>query len=292
MSWQACPGAIFYRRSLARKYLGTDDPAIVQTYFQDFSRFMQTAAVLYKRSAGTCVIVSSRNELILPFLHARTQSWVVNGRLVIDPAAIQTMEIIKTLFDNNYVPRNVSQWSDGWFAGMRDELRTDRREPVEVFSYFLPTWGLHYVLKPNARYTAGDWAMIQGPVAWRWGGTWLAARRDTPNAAAARELIRYLTTDADFQREYALVSGDLVTNMDAVNRISSQFSEPFLGGQNHYAMFAEIARNVSGLLEQSTDSIIEGYFQEAITAYILGEKSREQAIADFRRSVQTTLNIH
>ena len=27
MSWQVTPGAVFYRRSLAKKYLGTDDPA-------------------------------------------------------------------------------------------------------------------------------------------------------------------------------------------------------------------------------------------------------------------------
>ncbi|TAH54685.1 MAG: extracellular solute-binding protein, partial [Treponema sp.] len=32
LSWQATPGAMFYRRSLAKKYLGTDDPKEVQKY--------------------------------------------------------------------------------------------------------------------------------------------------------------------------------------------------------------------------------------------------------------------
>ncbi|MDR2574970.1 MAG: extracellular solute-binding protein, partial [Treponema sp.] len=38
MSWQAAPGALFYRRSLAKKYLGTDDPAQVQAYFNSFDK--------------------------------------------------------------------------------------------------------------------------------------------------------------------------------------------------------------------------------------------------------------
>ena len=32
MAWQVCPGAVFYRRSLAKQILGTDDPAEVQKY--------------------------------------------------------------------------------------------------------------------------------------------------------------------------------------------------------------------------------------------------------------------
>ena len=35
MAWQVCPGALFYRRSLAKKYLGTDDPVKVQEYVKD-----------------------------------------------------------------------------------------------------------------------------------------------------------------------------------------------------------------------------------------------------------------
>jgi hypothetical protein len=41
MSWQTTPGALFYRRSLAKKYLGTDDPTQVQMYLSDLPKFLE-----------------------------------------------------------------------------------------------------------------------------------------------------------------------------------------------------------------------------------------------------------
>ena len=77
-------------------------------------------------------------------------------------------------------------------------------------------------------------------------------------------------------------TGDLVSNTEVVNKIKDSFSEPYLRGQNHYAAFAEIAKNVNGKLAQSTDSAIESLFREAVSAYIYGEKTKERALADFK----------
>jgi len=296
MSWQACPGAMFYRRSLARKYLGTDDPAVVQTYFSDLNKFMETAELLKRNSNGSCVAVSSRGDLYNVFLGARRNPWVVNGRLTIDPVMERYMEASKIIHDNRYDAR-VGQWSEGWFEGMRDELVNTNGRPYEVFSYFLPTWGLHYVLKTNTTRnngisTSGDWAMIQGPSSWRWGGNWLGVYRNTPNAAAARQLIEYLVTNDNFLERYALDSGDIVANTTVVNRIKSNFMEPFLGGQNHYAAFAEMALGVNGRLVQRSDQIIESLFDEQVTAYVEGEKTKAQALADFRLIVQHQLGLN
>jgi len=295
LSWQACPGAMFYRRSLARRYLGTDDPAVVQTYFSSINKMMETAALLKTRSNGYCVLVSSRGDLYNPFLYARNSPWVVNGRLVIDPVMERYMDVCKTLYDSRMEGR-VGQWSAGWFEGMRDELWDDTGNAVEVFSYFLPTWGLHYVLKTNTTRanrtsSAGDWAMIQGPVAYRWGGTWLGAYKNTQNPAAAMELINYITTNDNFLERYARDTGDYVSSLTVMQRISGSFSEPFLGGQNHFAAFTEIAGNVDGRLSQSTDQSIEGLFSVQVEAYVRGEKTMAQALADFRRQAQTQLGL-
>ncbi|MDR0319954.1 MAG: extracellular solute-binding protein [Treponema sp.] len=290
MSWQACPGAFFYRRSLARRYLGTDDPATVQTYFTDFDKFLETAKRLKDSSNGSCVVVPSLGDLQFPFYGARSQPWVVNNRLAIDPVMDQYLEVCKTLYDYRLEGR-VGQWTEGWFAGMKGELR-DGRNTLQVFGYFLPTWGLQYVLKTNCGNTAGDWAMIQGPVSWRWGGTWLGAYRGTRNANRAIQMIEWLTTNDDFLRQYALATGDMVTNTNVINSIQGRFSEPFLGGQNHYAEFARMATGVNGRLTQSYDDVIQAFFQEALDAYVNGEKSKAQAISDFRRRVQSQVGIN
>jgi len=285
MSWQSYPGAMFYRRSLAKKYLGTDDPNVVQTYFSDFNKFLESAELLRVKSRGSCVVVSSRDDLRNPFLSARKDPWIVNGKPVIDPVMEEYMDICKTLHDNRMEGR-VGQWSEGWFDGMEGELKDESGKPMEVFSYFLPTWGLHYVFKTIAPGTAGDWAMIQGPSPYHWGGTWIAAYKGTKNVAAAKEFIRYATTDDVFLEAWAKDTGNIVNSINVINKIKDNYSEPYLGGQNHYAQFAETAKVINGKLLQATDDAIEALWDEAVSAYVHEEKTKAQAIADFRKKAE------
>jgi multiple sugar transport system substrate-binding protein len=288
LSWQATPGAMFYRRSLAKKYLGTDDPNVVQTYFANMNKFLETAQLLKDKSKDSCFVVLGTQDLYYPFLYNRKSPWVVDRKLVIDPAIEQYMDFCKTLLDNHYCEGD-GQWGDKWFAGMRGEYKRWDGKRTEIFSYFLPTWGLPYILKKNAPKTSGDWAMIPGPMTYRWGGTWLAAWRDTPNAEAAKDLIRYLTTDDNFLEGFAKATGDMVSNINVVNKISGNFKEPFLKNQNHYIEFAKLAQNVNGKLTTGYDDYILRYFQEELNAFFWEGKSKSQALSDFRAKVEYNL---
>jgi len=289
LSWQACPGALFYRRSLAKKYLGTDDPAKVQAYFSAWNKFLDTAKLLNEKSNGSCVIVPDSTALYRPLMSNRMSPWIVNGKLVIDPMVDVFLNLTKEIADNGY-HAGIGQWSDGWFASMRGEgKKAWDGTPVEVFSYFLPSWGLHYVLKENASKTSGDWAMIPGPCSYSWGGTWLGIYRGTNNPDAAKDLIRYLTTDDAFLEKYAKATGDLVSNTVVVNKIKNNFKEPYLKNQNHYAAFADMAQTVNGKLIQGTDQIMESIFMETALPYTWGEKTKEQAIEDFKARVKSQL---
>lgn len=290
LSWQAAPGAMFYRRSLAKKYLGTDDPAEVQKYFTDLNKFIESAKILKAKSNGNCVVVSTTGDMFMPYKGARKDPWVVNGKLFIDPAMEAYMDMAKLLKDEGLEGRQ-GQWAEGWFAGMKGELKTESGKPVEVFSYMLPTWGLHYVLKTNAPNTSGDWAMIPGPAPYRWGGTWVAAYKNTKVPNLAKEFIKYVATDDTFLEQWATTTGDVVSNNNVINKVKDTFSEPYLGGQNHYAEFAKMANNVDGKLTQGTDQAIEGAFGEAVNTYVNGEKTKAEAIAEFKEQVKSTLGI-
>jgi len=74
----------------------------------------------------------------------------------------------------------------------------------------------------------------------------------------------------------------MVNNIKVINKIKDTYSEPYLGGQNHYAEFAEMAKNVNGKLLQGSDEAIEAMFGEAMASYVNGEKSKDQALKDFR----------
>ena len=290
ISWQATPGAMFFRRSLALRYLGTDDPAAVQEYFANWNAFRETARRLNAASGGSVIVVPSAAELAFAFQGTRTQPWVVNGRLNIDPAMIEFMRTARYLRDNE-LEGGIAQWSAPWFAGMNGEVWDTRRGSLEVFAYFFPTWGLQYVLSVNARATFGDWAMIPGPAPWFWGGTWLAAYRDTAHPQAAKDLIRLLAMNEENLTRWATETGGFVSHTGVVENIVDGFSSSFLRGQNHYAIFAEIAAAINGGLAQGTDQIINGFFQEAVTMYANREATMEQALDWFRAAVEAELGL-
>jgi ABC-type glycerol-3-phosphate transport system substrate-binding protein len=291
MSWQVAPGALFYRRSYAKKYWGTDDPVEVQKKLKDLDTFFATARELDKASGGKCKIVSTSGDLFMPYKGARKDPWVVNDKLVIDPAMMNYMEVCKTIYDEHLDGRCGGQWSEGWYAGMNDTLKDESGKDIEVMCYFLPTWGLHYVLKTNAEGTSGDWAMCAGPAPYRWGGTWIGAYKGTKHPKEAKEMIRYIATDDGFLEAMAKASGDCVGNFNVQNKIKDSFSEPYLGGQNHYAQFCEMSKTVDGSLTQGTDQQIEALWTESVTAYAMGEKSKDQALNDFKAQVETTMGI-
>ncbi|MDR2965692.1 MAG: ABC transporter substrate-binding protein [Treponema sp.] len=290
MSWQANPGAMFYRRSLARKYLGTDNPQIVQTYFSDFGRFLNSARLIKTRSNGACAVIASYKDLQIPFFSARQDPWVIRDRFIIDSVLDYYLNFAKELYENRWEGR-VDPYSPGWFAGMRGELKDENGKAVEIFSYFLPTWGYHDVLKKNAGNTDGDWAMIQGPIGWYQGGSWIAAWKGTSNPEGARQMIEWLTTDNEFLEAWALGTGGITANLAVVNKIKDSFEDTFLGGQNPYAEFAEMAKAVNGRLIQSYDEEIQAIYMEALNSFVKGEKSRQEAMDDFKAEVMAKFEV-
>jgi len=52
-----------------------------------------------------------------------------------------------------------------------------------------------------------------------------------------------------------------------------------------------MAGTINGRLVQGTDQSIEGLFSEQVEAYVFGEKTKAQALADFRRQAQVQLGL-
>ena len=66
------PGALFYRRSLAKEYFGTDDPAEIQALLSDFDKYTEAAAVVKEKSGGDTYMVASSGDFQNPFFANRS----------------------------------------------------------------------------------------------------------------------------------------------------------------------------------------------------------------------------
>ena len=300
-SYQATPGAFFYRRSIAKECLGTDDPVAVQAMVADLAKFTDVAAKIKACGSKNYYTVGTGAELFTPFLANRAQPWVVDGKLVIDPKIVDYVHFAKMMRDNGY-ESGATQWAEGWFAGMNDTLKDAKGTPKKVFSYFLPTWGLPYVLSPNATSkdgkstTVGDWAMVNGPMSYQWGGTWVGQMKSSPNAALAKEFIKFVALDEENLTNWATgvytnaylkaidpttpddqaqAAGDFVSSQLVVEKITSSFDNStlakFLGGENSYGAFAAAAPSVNGALLTGSDDAIQRALNDPLAAYLSGK---------------------
>lgn len=291
LSWQGTPGVFFYRHDLAETYLGATTPAEMQALVDDWDAFLDAARAVNTASSGATKLVASPGELSNVFYANKAQSWVVNDELVVDPGILEYLDLSKTLISEG-LTNEAGQWSEAWFAGMSTD---------DTMGYFLPTWGLHYVISPNSATfnddgsideaqpsTYGNWTMIQGPGAYFWGGTWLGAREGTKMTDEAAHLIEYLTLNEDFLTRYAQASGDFVSNENVIADIKDGFSHEFLNGQNHYEVFAELAMNIDASKLSGYDLTINNHLADQMALYSNGEKTLEEALTDFKAAVATS----
>ena len=315
-AFQATPGAFFYRRSLAEEYLGTSDPVEIQALLGDFDKFTEAAATIKEASNGDTYMVASNGDFTNLFFANRDQPWIVDGEMVIDPKVDEYIAVSKTFRDEDYEAQ-ATQWQEGWFAGMNDTLVDAEGNAKQIFGYFLPTWGLPYVLAPNAvaaegsSDTSGDWGVIEGPLPYQWGGTWIGALAESPNLAAAKDFIRFATLDMDnlrnwatgvytneyltaidpdFPPEQAQAPGDFVSSKVVVDEIISLFDDSdlsaFLGGQNSYGGFAAAAPSVNASLMTGADDAIQRAMQDPMNQYLNGEISVEDMYAAWKDAVR------
>lgn len=71
LSWQGTPGAFFYRKSLAKQYLGVSEPNEVQPLLADFDKFYETSKMVYDKSGGKVKGISSLGDIAQVFFAAR-----------------------------------------------------------------------------------------------------------------------------------------------------------------------------------------------------------------------------
>ena len=294
LSWQACPVVIFYRASLAEKYLGVKSPDEFQRKVKDYSSFLSTARELNEASEGVCKIITGINDIHL----VGNDQWIQDSQLNVSDKMISWTQLCKTLYDEN-LTRNAASWTETWRAGMRGE--------VETLIYVLPTWGLNYTLKPSCipfelyaendeelkalseehNGTYGDWRMVNGPFKSNWGGTWIATNRakvnqaDSAKKAAIKDIMTFFTLDKNFLSQYTEDTGDFTSSITVNEQVDLEME--FLGGQNPFQVFDLAGKETHARNATEYDSDISDlWVKTVVEPYTRGESSLEDAIEQFR----------
>lgn len=281
LSYQATPGMLVYRRSIAKAVLGTDDPETVGQAVADWDAFYATADQM--KDAGY-VMYSSTADTYRVYSNNTSAPWVDGTAVVVDPNMMNWVARSKEDTDNGINNNVGGQWTDEWNKDMGPDSK--------VFCFFLPAWGLSTCIQPNVTDTdaAQDWAVCPAPQAFYWGGTWLVTAEGTDNPTLAKDIMLKMTADTDVLRELAEDYGEMSNDQPLMDELaqSDEFGIDLLAGQNYLGVLSEGAANISlanvspydqGCVEEFQNAFGD-YFREATTGVDL-----EKAKANFEMAI-------
>ena len=296
LGYQATGGAFIYRRSIAKDVWGTDDPAeIGKKIGPGWDQFYAAADELKAKGYG---IVSGDGDIWHAVENSSDAGWIVDGKLTIDPKREEFLDLSKELKDKGY-HNDTQDWQDAWFADMKGEGQQ------QIFGFSGPAWLINYTLAPNCggaavgEGTYGDWAICEPPIGFFWGGTWLLANKDTQKKEAVAEILRWITLDCSEEGlQYMWANGTLNGEGGTKDAVASgtvmEMSNgelDFLGGQNMFEVFVPANQFANGKNLTQYDETINTYWRDQVREYTSGNKSREQALADFKQQVADNLDV-
>ena len=278
LSWQGCPGVLFYNREAALEVLGTEEPSEVQEYVKDWDTFNETAALL--KDAGY-TITSSVNDSYRVYSNNVTSQWVVDGKINIDDNIMKWVDDSKELVDAGETG-TYELWSDDWSRGFYPEGK--------VFCYFGPAWLVNFSMAADTEGSigySGGWGATEGPQGFFWGGTWICAAAGTDNPGLIKDIMLTMTTDETVMKEIVIDDDDFVNNKPVMEAMAedTSYSSQILGGQNPLGIYCAGVENLDLSNLSAYDQGCNEEFQNAMKNYFEGNATKDEALDLFYKAV-------
>ncbi len=282
VSFQCCPSALIYRRSIAKDVLGTDDPAQVQAALDSWEKFEAVAA---DAKAKGYYMTASFAETYRVFSNNCTSAWVDADKNLVFDAQIEAWIAQTEKFVENGYTLTDGIWGDEKNAQMFAEGKT--------MCFFGPAWYFNFCMgnaQDPEKGCSGDWAICQGPAAHFWGGTWLMAATKTQNADAVAEVMNAFINNEEICSNLVAKNAQF-SNNKAVNAKFAEdpeYGSAFLGGQNDVAVFAGMTDNIKWENHTIYDQLLNEGLQTNLQEYFKGVVTKDEALANFYKYVNET----
>ena len=278
ISWQGCPGLMFYNRDAAKKVLGTDDPEKVQEAVSDWDKFNETAE---KMKAKGYKMVSSANDTYRVYSNNVSSKWVENGKINIDDNIMKWVDDSKKLVDAGEAD-TYDLWGDDWKKGFYPDGK--------VFCYFGPAWLINFSMAADEKGSIGNkggWGAAEGPQGFFWGGTWICGAAGTDNADLVKDIMLKMTCDETIMTDIVKKDDDFVNNKPAMEAMAkSDYTSKVLGGQNPLPLYCAGADKISLENLSNYDQGCNEEFQNAMKNYFQGNTDKDGALDIFYKAVK------
>lgn len=261
------PAAMAYRRDLAKKYLGTDDPKQLEALFPTWEELIKKGKEL-KEKDGIYMFASLGD--VYTFLSGQTETPFYDGATVnVTGRMKDILEKVVEVRDSGIVDK-LEMWTPAWNASYAGGKH---------LFYPAANWSTQYVIKTNDKDGEGRWGLMLPPGGpFTWGGTTFGISKESKNKELAWLFIKWLL----LTKEGASISKDLgfyvplKSVYEDPNFASSP--DPFFAGQDIGAFWInDVVPNIGTLKISQYDSVIN---DAANLSIILLNSDRKVMAAD------------
>ncbi|MFB5267409.1 ABC transporter substrate-binding protein [Paenibacillus enshidis] len=275
IGYQATPGAIYYRRDLAKQYLGTDDPEKVSAQIDTWDKIFEIGERVQQESGNKVHALTNWNAILNSYDGI---PWVKDGKFVMDEKYLQVLDLVREARQRKVL----AEFEDGG-AGVAASMQNGG-----VMFYPGATWALQYTFKANAPDTAGLWGLAQGPTGFSAGGTYISMYSNSDKKDLAWKFIKFYNFDHEFLSELAREQDYFTSNMIVNDRLAQTVTSDYLGGQSHFEFFSEAARKVPVYERTKYDTIINNdIFKNVLQLYLNNDiRTKEEAVERIKRDVK------
>ena len=192
----AAPGGLFYRRDLAKEYLGTDDPEEIAAMMPTWQDFIKVGKDVVAKSGGSVSMIPGMDSLVYPMVNQTGLSWKDGNKLMVAENFTDTFELLKEVKAAN-IDSGMDIWTPAWNASFAQG---------NVLCYPGSCWFQSFVIEPNDPDGAGNWGVTSVPGgAYNWGGIWWGMYNQSQNKEAVAAWMKYELSPQGAQNKYELI---------------------------------------------------------------------------------------
>jgi hypothetical protein len=282
LSHQITPGGIGYKKTVAKKYLGTDNAEEIAAMLSSQEKILETAEKLKTASNGKVKLFPSWEEMEKLSLGGRSQGWVVDNKLTLDQKVLDLIDFSKTMRDKGY-ESGYNAFEPGWTSAIAAD--------EEAMCWTIPTWGVPWIIGANDKKAEtpvnGEFAKTV-PV---FMGRYLVRRiQQEPKHNPCLGIIKWWTSDKEHHKSWNKATGDIPNSLSLLAECADSNEVDKIMGINLFKFYQSMVADVNGSLLTKYDDTIENAFKDVMKTYLAGNiKSKDEVLSQFKAKVKANL---
>jgi len=265
------PGGYWYRRDVAKQYLGKGDPKSVSAMVDTFPNLIKNGKKVVQTSSGKVHLLASYDDVIMDARH-QMKPWVYKGKFYIDPRWNHVLDVARTIYNDN-LDAKLGAFSPAWGAAWNDG---------SAITFGWPSWASFEI---DPKKTGNNWGVAQSPTPYYEGGRYSAIYQGSSNKKLAYEYLKFLASPA--WQIYNLNKTQNMPGLQSVfKKLAKSYKPALFGGQPIMEAYYSIAMHIPPFRSNQYYEDVHGLIYGVISDAFKAHQSNAEIFAAFKKLVQ------